>query len=251
MKALAAMPSAATALPALKPYQPTHSMPVPTMVSTRLCGRKARCAEAGALAEDEAEHQRRPARGHVHDGAAGEVDRLDGGVGVPDAVHEAVDAPDHVGQREVDDEHPAATMNSMTAEYFMRSAMAPTIRAGRDDGEHQLVHREHVLRDPVRRSRCWAPAPTPLSNANLRPPRKGEPRREGEAVADSPPEDGDEAGAAEALGQHRQHVLAADQAAVEQRQAGQGHEQHQRGADHHQAVVAGAGGVAAPWGRRC
>src|SRR6185436_5170198 len=42
VKALAAMPSEATALPALKPYQPTHSMPVPTMVRVRLCGRKAR-----------------------------------------------------------------------------------------------------------------------------------------------------------------------------------------------------------------
>jgi hypothetical protein len=41
MKALAAMPSAATALPALKPYQPTHNMPVPIMVSTMLCGMKA------------------------------------------------------------------------------------------------------------------------------------------------------------------------------------------------------------------
>src|SRR4051812_33877562 len=30
VNALAAIPSAATALPALKPYQPTHSMPVPT-----------------------------------------------------------------------------------------------------------------------------------------------------------------------------------------------------------------------------
>src|SRR6266545_3464462 len=40
--AFAATPSAATALPALKPYQPTHSMPVPTAVSTRLCGRNAR-----------------------------------------------------------------------------------------------------------------------------------------------------------------------------------------------------------------
>src|SRR6266511_3295273 len=38
MNALAAMPSAATALPALKPYQPTHSMPVPTIQSTMLCG---------------------------------------------------------------------------------------------------------------------------------------------------------------------------------------------------------------------
>ena len=77
MNALAAMPSAATALPALKPYQPTHSMPVPTMVSARLCGRKARCAEALALAEDQAEHERRPAGRHVDDRAAGEVDRLD------------------------------------------------------------------------------------------------------------------------------------------------------------------------------
>src|SRR6266850_7889027 len=38
VKALAATPSAATALPALKPYQPTQSMPVPTMQSTMLCG---------------------------------------------------------------------------------------------------------------------------------------------------------------------------------------------------------------------
>src|SRR5205085_3314926 len=38
VKALAAMPSAATALPALKPYQPTQSMPVPTMQSTILWG---------------------------------------------------------------------------------------------------------------------------------------------------------------------------------------------------------------------
>src|ERR1043166_249465 len=38
MKALAATPSAATALPALKPYHPTHSMPVPIEHSTMLCG---------------------------------------------------------------------------------------------------------------------------------------------------------------------------------------------------------------------
>src|SRR5216110_3768054 len=36
VKALAAMTSAATALPALNPYHPTHSMPVPTMHRTRL-----------------------------------------------------------------------------------------------------------------------------------------------------------------------------------------------------------------------
>src|SRR6266568_6095125 len=36
--AFAATPSAATAEPALKPYQPTQSMPVPTMQRTMLCG---------------------------------------------------------------------------------------------------------------------------------------------------------------------------------------------------------------------
>src|SRR5437762_10097584 len=38
VNALAATESAATALPALKPYQPTQSMPVPMKQSTMLCG---------------------------------------------------------------------------------------------------------------------------------------------------------------------------------------------------------------------
>ena len=38
VKALAAILSAATALPALNPYHPNHSMPVPTMHKTMLCG---------------------------------------------------------------------------------------------------------------------------------------------------------------------------------------------------------------------
>src|SRR6185437_12584029 len=38
MNAFAATPSAATALPALKPYQPTHNMPVPIEHNTMLCG---------------------------------------------------------------------------------------------------------------------------------------------------------------------------------------------------------------------
>src|SRR5207248_6325787 len=38
MNALAAIPSGARALPALNPYQPTQSKPVPTMQSTMLCG---------------------------------------------------------------------------------------------------------------------------------------------------------------------------------------------------------------------
>ena len=71
-----------------------------------LCGGIGFFAEAEALAEDHAEDQRRPAGGHVHHRAAREVDRLDAGVGIPDAVHEAVNAPDHVRQREINHEHP-------------------------------------------------------------------------------------------------------------------------------------------------
>src|SRR6185437_14903961 len=40
VKALPAVPSDPTSEPALKPYQPTHSMPVPINVNTRLCGVK-------------------------------------------------------------------------------------------------------------------------------------------------------------------------------------------------------------------
>ncbi len=67
------------------------------------------------------------------------------------------------------------------------------------------------------------------------------PAAEGEAVAADPPEDRDQAGDAEALGQDGEHVLLAHQAAVEQRQAGQRHEEHQRGGGHLPGVVAGAG----------
>src|SRR5205814_5342168 len=38
VNAFAAMPSAPSALPALKPYQPTQSIPAPTIQSTMLCG---------------------------------------------------------------------------------------------------------------------------------------------------------------------------------------------------------------------
>src|SRR6202011_5466749 len=38
VNAFAAIPSAPSALPALKPYQPTQSIPAPTMQSTMLCG---------------------------------------------------------------------------------------------------------------------------------------------------------------------------------------------------------------------
>ena len=64
---------------------------------------------------------------------------------------------------------------------------------------------------------------------------------EDQRVAEGPPENGDEAGEHEALRADAQHVLAPHQAAVEEGEAGQGHEQHQRGGGHHPAVMAGTG----------
>ena len=83
-------------------------MPVPTIVSTRLCGAKLLEPKPLRLPRiRQSTSADQPAR-HVHDRAAREIDGLDRRLGVPHAVHEAVDAPNHVGEREVDDEHPAA-----------------------------------------------------------------------------------------------------------------------------------------------
>ena len=64
-------------------------------------------AKAKALAEDQAQNQRRPARGHMHYRATGKVNRVDAGLCIPNPVHEAINSPDNVGLREINQEHPA------------------------------------------------------------------------------------------------------------------------------------------------
>ena len=66
---------------------------------------------------------------------------------------------------------------------------------------------------------------------------------EGQRVADDGPENGDQAHHGEALHHGAEDVLPAHQAAVEKRQAGAGHQQHQRGRDQHPGVVAGGLGI--------
>ena len=74
MMAEAAMPSAASAEPALKPAQPNHRMPVPIIVSGRLWGGIGVLGIALAGTEDEHQRQRRGAGVDVDDGATGEVE---------------------------------------------------------------------------------------------------------------------------------------------------------------------------------
>ena len=75
MIAWAATPLAASAEPALKPTQPNHRMPVPSIVSGRLCGGIGVSRIALALAEHEHQRERGGAGVDVHDRAAGEVER--------------------------------------------------------------------------------------------------------------------------------------------------------------------------------
>ena len=60
----------------------------------------------------------------------------------------------------------------------------------------------------------------------------------GDAVAVDHPDQRDDADGVEDVRQNRQHVLRADEAAVEQREAGNGHQQHEHGGDEHPRVVA-------------
>ena len=66
---------------------------------------------------------------------------------------------------------------------------------------------------------------------------------EGQRIADDRPDDGDQAHHGEALHHGAEDVLLAHQAAVEERQSGAGHQQHQRGGDQHPGVVARRLGV--------
>ena len=60
---------------------------------------------------------------------------------------------------------------------------------------------------------------------------------EGQRVTVNHPQHADQRERHGNLRQHGENVFAADQAAVEQRNARDRHEQHQRGADHHKGVI--------------
>ncbi len=101
-------------------------------------------AEPDSFAENDAENQSGPAGSHMNDGAPGEIDRLDSGVLIPHAVHESIDAPDHVRLGKIDDEHPERHEHANGRELHAFGNGADN-QCRRDNGEHQLVHRVHIL----------------------------------------------------------------------------------------------------------
>ena len=96
--AIAAEPLAASALPPLKPNQPTHSMPAPITVSGMLCGGIATCGKPLPLAEHQRGDQRGHAGVHVHDDAAGEIHHAE--------LREPAAAPHPVAHGQVDQQQP-------------------------------------------------------------------------------------------------------------------------------------------------
>ena len=93
----------------------------------------------------------------MNHGSACKVDRFDRCAGVPNSVHQTVDAPNHMSEREVDDEHPRADKKKQGGE-FNSFRDRPDDQCGSDDGKHHLVHAENILGNPVGvigvRSRC-------------------------------------------------------------------------------------------------
>ena len=183
----------------------------------------------------------------MHHRSAREIDRLDGGARVPNAVHEARHAPDHVSQREINHEHPDSDEKHDGAElHAFRDR--PDDQRRRDDGEHQLIHRKYILRNPVGIIGVGH-AIDALEEEIFRSTEKRtvEALAENQAVAESPPEDRDQTGATQALRHDGKDVLRADEATVEKGETRQGHEENQRGTRHHPGIVAGTSGA----DRRC
>ena len=233
--AMPALPLAASALPALKPNQPTHSMAAPAMVMPGLCGGISSWGKPRRGPSTQREHERRDAGGRVHDDAAREIHHAEPG--------EPAAAPHPMSDRRIDDEEPKAAEQQHRAEVHALGKGADDQRRG-DDREGHLEHEKDGLGHrragadgarPDIGEQCQVQAADPwLRLAAV---------AEGQAVAEDQPQHRHERSDDHAVAQHRQHVLGAHQTAIEQREAGQRHEQHQgRGGEQPRRVGAvGAG----------
>ncbi len=106
-------------------------------------------SESESVPQQNAENERRPSGRHVNDGATGEIDGPDLRSRIPESIHPAIDAPDHVGDREINGEHPHRDKNKHGREFHPLRDRADD-QCWCDDREHQLIHREDILRNPVR-----------------------------------------------------------------------------------------------------
>ncbi|MNP31557.1 hypothetical protein D3C76_1246830 [compost metagenome] len=176
----------------------------------------------------------------MHHGAAGEVEHAP----VP---HQAtVAAPDHVGNRCVDQGEPDGHEDQHRRELHTLGKGTDDQRRG-DDREGHLEGDEYRFREQ-RRRRGQA------RRGHAGEERLGQTANEGievdytllhtggierQAIAVNHPQHTDQAGDRKALHHYREHVLGTHHTAVEQGQARDGHEQHQGCGGQHPGGVAG------------
>ena len=123
----------------------------------------------------------------------------------------------------------------------MRSTSDADDERRRDDGERHLEGHEDQLRDGARAS---VSLPMPAKKHSVETADVGVVevvgvRSEGQRVGDDHPEHRHQARGDERLHQHREHVLLAHHAAVEEGEARDGHHQHERHGGEHPGGVAG------------
>lgn len=180
--------------------------------------------EAGAFAEQIGADQPGAGGVDVHHGAAGEVQRAVGS--------QIATAPHHVRDRQVrqgepqdrEDQHRREANAFGEAPHHQRHG-----NAGEGGLESDVDHLADAAGDAVDADA--------FQHRRLESAEHRIAFAERQAVAIQHPQHADQREGDGDLRQHRQHVFAAQQAAVKQRDAGQRHEQHQRGADHHKGVV--------------
>ena len=108
----------------------------------------------------------------------------------------------------------------------------------RDDGEHHLVDHEGLMGDGGGVAGIGLQADAVQADPGQAADQAVDVRPEGDAVSPQDPLDTDDGHQDEALHDGSQHVVPSDHPAVEQRQAGRGHHEHQRGRGEHPRGVA-------------
>ncbi len=152
-------------------------------------------------------------------------------------VQEAALAPDPVRERVVDERRPEHREEEERREPLPLGERAGDER-GRDGREHHLEEHERLVRDgggvPRVRRRAHATQAGPLEPAD----DAAAVGPEGKAVSEEHPLQRDDAENGERLHERRQHVLLPHHPAVEEGEAGHGHEEDERGADEYPGGVA-------------
>ena len=175
------------------------------------------------FAKNDAGGQSGPSRSHFYHEAAGKIDRTYPCVRIPDSIHPPSAAPHHVSQGKVDNEHPR------TGEKKNGGKLHPLCHRTnqhdrRDNREHELVHAENVLGNPIGVIGVWGRRYAPKER-ELQPAQKGALKTfpENETISSRPPKNRYQSGDSQTLGHDRKNIFRTNQAPVKKGESRKGH----------------------------